>query len=159
MKRNIGFKQLSTCAGFVAFHILAGSLIGFFFPSGDWVNKLVKPDFYPPSMIFPIAWTFLYALMGVSLWLFWSSAKSGKGTGLFWYANQLSVNFLFSPLMFGLQSTLLGLINIIILLPLIGVTMLKFYRGSPKAAYLLIPYLLWVIFALALSFNLWILNP
>jgi len=159
MGRNIGLKQLGICALFMALHVLAGSLTGYFFPSGDWVEGLVKPAFYPPSMLFPIAWTGLYALMGMSLWLFWFSTDSNRKTGLLWYAGQLGVNLLFSPLTFGLQSTLLGLIDVLVLLPLICLTMMAFYRVSKKAAYLLIPYLSWVIFALALALSLWILNP
>ncbi len=159
MERIIHLKRLSICAGFMAFHTLAGALMGSLFPPGDWVKQLVKPAFYPPPIAFPIAWTFLYGLMGISLWLFWSSAESRKRKGLFWYASQLSVNFLFTPLMFGLQSTLLGLIDILILLPILHITILAFYRSSPKAAYLLIPYSLWVFYALALALSLWLLNP
>ena len=152
-------KSQSILVGLVALHILAGFLTGHFFPPGSWVEQLTKPSFYPPPLAFPVVWTILYALMGVSVWLFLCSEKQGKGQTLSIYASQLTVNLLFTPLMFGLRSTFLGFLDVLILLPLIIATIFFFYKFSPRAALLQIPYLAWVSFALILSFSLWRLNP
>lgn len=151
-------KRYGMLAVFIFIHIIAGSLVGSFFPPGPWVEQLVKPSFYPPAIAFPVVWTILYALMGVSLWLFWIADGSGKRQGYVWYSAQLAVNLLFTPLMFGLQSTLLGSLDTLVLLLLLGKTMTLFYRYSQTAAYLLLPYFLWTCFASVLAITLWVLN-
>lgn len=151
-------KRYGVLAVFIFIHIIAGSLIGSFFPPGAWVEQLVKPSFYPPAIAFPVVWTILYASMGFSLWFYWIADGSHKRHGYLWYTAQLVVNLLFTPLMFGLQSTLLGSLDTLILVGLLGKTVTYFYRYSQLAAYLLLPYLVWACFASILAISLWVLN-
>jgi tryptophan-rich sensory protein len=125
-----------------------------------WYTSLNKPFFSPPTWIFGPVWTILYFLMGVSFYLIlqkgWKK-KPVKSAGMFFIA-QLALNFLWSPIFFGLKSPLLGLITIVAMWILIITTMKKFYPLSKLAFYLLIPYLLWVSFATVLNAAILILN-
>ncbi len=158
MKNVYSFKSKALLISLVALHIFAGFLAGSFFPPGPWVEQLSKPSFYPPPLAFPVVWSLLYALMGGSVWLLLHSDKQGKGKALLLYTSQLAVNLLFTPLMFGLRNVFLGFLDVLILLPLLVVTIVVLYKFSPRASLLQIPYLLWVGFALILSFSLWRLN-
>lgn len=158
MKTQIKVRQYGVLVLFAVGHILAGSMTGWFFPPGVWVEQLIKPVFYPPAIAFPLVWTILYALMGVSLWLFQFSEGTGKQEGYAWYGAQLMANLLFTPLMFGLQSTLLGSLDALALLLLLSMTIRSFHHHSRGAAYLLVPYWLWTAFASVLALSLWRLN-
>lgn len=143
----------------VAIHISLGSLVGALFPPGAWLESLIKPGFYPPTWAFPVAWTFLYACMGASLWFVVRSRQGPKRLALWVYSSQLAVNLAYTPLCFGLESTLLGLLDVSLLLIILLATMIQFRKISLTAAALLVPYLLWVSFALVLSISIWELNP
>lgn len=125
-----------------------------------WYTTLNKPFFSPPNWIFGPVWTTLYALMGISLYLIWSQGvKDAKVKHAVWYfVAQLSLNFLWSLLFFGLQNPLLGLVDIIVLWIAILLTIRAFYPLSKTAAYLLLPYLAWVSFATLLNFSIVLLN-
>lgn len=151
--------SLYTLLALVAAHVFGGMLVGRFFPAGPWVEQLTKPGFYPPGWAFPVAWTILYAMMGTSLFVFLRVSGRGRGLPLGLYCSQLVVNYLFTPLCFGLQSTLLGFIDVALLWGLLVATILSFLHASKLAAVLLMPYLLWVSFALVLAYELWKLNP
>lgn len=118
-----------------------------------WYLTLRKPSWTPPPFIFPIAWTILYILMGVSAWLIWKTEApaSLKRVAYGAFGVQLFLNFIWSYLFFSLKSPLLGFFDIILLVTAISFTIACFYRIRPLSAYLLIPYLLWVFFALCLN--------
>ena len=126
-----------------------------------WYATLQKPSFSPPTWLFGPAWTILYALMGISLYLVWSNGTKNANakTAMKIFGIQLFLNFLWSFLFFGLKSPLYGLIEIILLWISIVVSILKFYKISKNAAYLLLPYILWVSFAMLLNFFVFVLNP
>lgn len=141
---------------------LAG-VIGSFFtiPSiGSWYSKLIKPSFSPPNWLFGPVWTILYLLMGVSAYLVWEKGikKKNVKNSLAVFGVQLALNILWSIFFFGLHSPLYGLITIALLWVAIAVTLLKFYKISKTAGLLLVPYILWVSFAMVLNFYLWMLN-
>lgn len=125
-----------------------------------WYANLNKPFFAPPNWIFGPVWTILYALMGISIYVIlkrgWKK-KVVKNASIFFIA-QLVLNFIWTPVFFGLRSPLLGLIVIVGMWILIVMTIRKFYPLSKLAAYLLIPYLLWVSFATLLNAAILILN-
>lgn len=125
-----------------------------------WYASLNKPFFAPPNWIFGPVWTLLYFLMGLSLYLVinkgWKKKVVKNATIVF--LAQLLANFLWSPIFFGLKSPFLGLINIVIMWILIVITIKKYYSISKLAAYLLIPYLLWVSFATILNAYILFLN-
>lgn len=116
-------------------------------------DGLVKPPFAPPGILFPIVWTILFVLMGIS-----SGMVYLHGGGLGVYAIQLAVNFLWSIIFFNAKAYLLAFIWLIVLWILIIVMITKFFKVSKIAAYLQIPYLLWVTFAGVLTFAIYYLN-
>lgn len=126
----------------------------------NWYTTLNKPFFAPPNWIFGPVWTTLYALTGIAIYLIWNHGKDKtkvtKAMQLF--LAQLVLNFLWTPLFFGLRSPSLGLIDIIAMWVCIVLTIKAFYELSKTAAYLLIPYLLWVTFATALNAAILFLN-
>lgn len=125
-----------------------------------WYITLNKPPFAPPSWIFGPVWTILYFMMGVSFYLIWKrdwKKKKIRSAGNYFLV-QLGLNFIWSPIFFGLKSPLLALLVILTLWALIVMTIRKFYSVSTWAAYLLIPYLLWVGFASLLNAAIFVLN-
>lgn len=126
-----------------------------------WFATLNKPSFSPPNWIFAPVWTILYLMMGTSAYFVWVKGLKNKKvkTALGYFLIQLFFNFLWSILFFGLHSALLALFDILLLWLAIAVTIIKFYKISKPASYLLIPYLLWVSFATILNFSIVILNP
>ena len=125
-----------------------------------WYASLNKPFFAPPNWVFGPAWTLLYFLMGVAFYLIWRQGwqqQKVRTAGWFFLA-QLGLNFLWSPVFFGLRSPLLGLVVIVALWGTIVLTMRKFYPLSRLAFYLLVPYLLWVSFATVLNVGVWMGN-
>ena len=141
---------------------LAG-IIGSFFTSSSistWYVGIAKPSFNPPNWVFAPVWTALFILMGVSLYFVWVKGFKAKGvkTGLLLFSIQLILNIFWSVFFFGLQNPLIAFIEIIVLWIAILLTILKFYKVSRTAAYLLIPYLLWVSFAAILNLAILVLN-
>ena len=123
--------------------------------------NLVKPSFNPPSWLFGPVWTLLYILMGISLFLVIMEGRKGRDVRipLVLFAIQLILNTLWSFAFFGLESPVSGLLVILLLLIFIVATMMAFYPVRKAAAWLLIPYLLWVSFATVLNYALYTLNP
>jgi benzodiazapine receptor len=146
----VGSIILCTLAGFI------GSLVTVTGP-GSWYDLLVKPSFNPPSWLFFPVWTTLYILMGISLFLVLMERNKGREVRipLLFFGIQLVLNVLF----FGFESPVAGLIGIIILWIFILATIISFFQLNRVAAYLLLPYILWVSFASFLNFAIYQLNP
>ena len=125
-----------------------------------WYAALLKPPFSPPNWLFGPVWLSLYFLMGVAFYLIWRQDfhKGKVKVAVIFFIAQLGLNFLWSVLFFGLHSPLLGLIDILGLLVLIILTLRSFYHVYKPAAYLLVPYLLWVSFATILNVAIVLLN-
>ncbi len=124
----------------------------------NWYQYLNKPSFSPPNYVFGPVWTTLYALMGTSLYIVWMSKNKTKDVALKFFYLQLFLNFIWTPIFFGLKNPGFGLIVIISMWISIVVTIVKFQKISKPASYLLYPYLLWVSFASVLNYYIWILN-
>lgn len=138
-------------------------IIGSVFTSSSvngWYQTLIRPDLAPPDWVFAPVWTTLFALMGISVFLIWEKSVSNKGArfALFVFACQLLLNLLWSMIFFGLQSPGWALLEIGILWIAITTTILLFHKISRLASLLLIPYILWVTFAVYLNYLFWILN-
>jgi translocator protein len=118
---------------------------------------LVKPAWAPPAGVFGPVWTVLYTLMGISAWLAWR-ARCSRGA-LVLFLVQLAVNALWSWLFFAWHRGALAAADVLLLLVLIAATMRAFWQSSRGAAGLLLPYLLWVAFASALTWSVWLANP
>lgn len=129
--------------------------------SMDLYNTIITPPLSPPSILFPVVWTVLYTLMGIGAAMIYNTptaTDSEKFSALFTYAISLIFNFLWSIIFFNMRSFLFAFIWLLILLFLIVRTIIKYYSINPTAAYLQIPYLLWVTFAGYLNFAIWYLN-
>jgi tryptophan-rich sensory protein len=126
-----------------------------------WYAALEKPFFTPPSWLFAPAWITLYVLMGIAAFLVWRLGLDDRRVraALMIFLIQLVLNTLWSVAFFGLQSPLYGFIVIILLWLAILLTIHSFTRISRLAAWLLVPYILWVSFASVLNISIWVLNP
>lgn len=141
---------------------LAGIIGSLFTASSvrDWYTTLVRPDFAPPSWVFAPVWTTLFALMGIAAFLVWKKGLDRKDVkiALGIFIGQLVLNTLWSILFFGMQNPGLAFVEIIILWLAILATIISFGKIRKVAAWLLIPYILWVSFASVLNFSFWQLN-
>ena len=126
----------------------------------DFYAGLVKPAWAPPGWLFGPVWTLLYVLMGVAAWLVWrKEGWSGARTALSLFLIQLFFNALWSWIFFSWHRGGFAFAEILVLLALIVATMLAFARVQPTSTLLLVPYLLWVAFATALTYSIWRANP
>ena len=141
--------------------IIIGGISSYATASGihDWYITIRKPSFNPPNYLFGPVWTFLYVLMGVSLFLIWSSSPGKKrSNALVIFAVQLTLNFLWSFLFFKFNLIGVALAEILMIWISILMMIIFFSRVDKFAAYLQIPYLLWVSFASTLNGAIWFLN-
>ncbi|MFK7851355.1 MAG: TspO/MBR family protein [Akkermansiaceae bacterium] len=148
-------QQTLILLGFIVLTFSASAL-GVFFLPGEWYQALDKPDWNPPSWIFGPVWTALYLMMAIAAWLVWK--RDGWKIPLSLYIIQLILNAAWSPIFFGAHELGWALVEILFLWVAIIATLLSFYRISRPAAWLLVPYLVWVSFAAFLNFTLWRLN-
>ncbi len=136
-----------------------GGLAGFLTRNAmEAYGALKQPALAPPPVLFPIVWTILYVLMGISAYLIFQSDAPGRKRALVVYGLQLFVNFLWPVLFFNGQWYLLSFLWLMLLWVLILVMIRQFYRISPPAAWLQLPYFLWVTFAAYLNCAIWLLN-
>jgi tryptophan-rich sensory protein len=138
-------------------------LIGAIFTTpaiSTWYATLKKPSFQPPNWLFAPAWTLLFLLMGIALYLIWNKGLpfAQVRTAVIFFAIQLALNILWSVLFFGAKLPLAGLIEIALLWVAILLTILRFWPLSRPAGILLLPYILWVSFATALNAAIVLLN-
>ena len=139
-----------------------GGLSAFFTRNSmDLYSTINTPPLSPPSILFPIVWTILFLLMGISAAMIYTDTNASqlsKKSALSTYALSLIVNFFWSIIFFNFRAFLFAFIWLLLLLFLIVRTIMKYYKINPTAAYLQIPYLVWVTFAGYLTFAIWLLN-
>ncbi|MGB0756993.1 MAG: TspO/MBR family protein [Patescibacteria group bacterium] len=124
-----------------------------------WYELLVRPILAPPNWVFGPVWTILYLLMGTASYLVWQQRKKPYARkALVLYGLQLGLNLVWSFAFFGLQSLLVGFIDIVLLLVVIGATIVMFDRVDKRAGWLLLPYIVWVGFATYLNLAFLLLN-
>lgn len=124
-----------------------------------WYPTLIKPLWTPPDWIFAPVWTCLYIMIAIAGALLYQAEYSDKrAVALMFYCGQLTLNLIWSFLFFALRSPALGLIDIILLSILICITIIKAWPVRRLASILLIPYLLWVLYATSLNAEIWWLN-
>ena len=123
---------------------------------------LIKPPLSPPAWLFPVVWSILYTLMGISSYMVYTSKKvgdkEGKSRTLTTYRYQLIVNFLWPVFFFNFQWYFLAFLWLVLLWILVAKMILEFGNISSLAAGLNIPYLLWLGFAAYLNLGIWLLN-
>ena len=127
----------------------------------SWYEGIAKSELTPANWVFPVVWNFLFFLMGLSAWLVWRAAGglNEAGLALSVFAAQLMLNFAWSVIFFGLHRTGFATFEIIVLNATIALTIWTFWAHSRLAALLLVPYLLWCLFATWLTAAVWTLNP
>lgn len=123
-------------------------------------DEIKMPPLSPPSILFPIVWSILFILMGISAAMIYNSDAAGykKNSALLTYGVSLFFNFFWSIIFFNFRWFLIAFFWLLILLFLIIRTIMKYYKIKPVAAYLQIPYALWVAFAGYLTIAIWYLN-
>ena len=143
----------------IAFSLAVGGLSGFLVRDDFSRYQVLRlPAFAPPGWVFPVVWTILYILMGISAYIISRSKNNMREPALFLYVVQLVVNFLWSPLFFGAGWYLFAFFWLLFLIYLVAAMVYDFYKIKPPAAYLQIPYLLWLVFAAYLNLGVWMLN-
>lgn len=126
----------------------------------DIFSSIVRPPLSPPSWVFPVVWSILYFLMGVSLYLVWNSdaSENERRRAFLLFIIQLFLNFIWSPIFFNKQWFLFAFVVLVFLWVVTLLMIISFYKISKPAGLLQIPYLLWLTFAGYLNFAIYLLN-
>ena len=146
---------------FIGLSEAAGLLSGLLSREGTALYSQMadKPPLSPPGWVFPVVWTVLYALMGISAAKIWAAPKSqARSRGLNLFISQLIVNFFWSPIFFNARAYGLAFFWLLFLWALVLLMILEFRKVDKSAAVLQLPYLLWLTFAAYLSWAVWQLN-
>lgn len=156
------FKKIKTYAISILIALAVGGLSAFFTRNSmNLYRDIITPPLSPPSILFPIVWTVLFILMGISaamIYLDKSASGAQKSSALATYILSLIVNFFWSLIFFNLRAFLFAFFWLLLLLYLVIRTIMKYYKINRVAAYLQIPYAIWVTFAGYLTFAIWYLN-
>lgn len=132
---------------------------GAIFKPGDWYETLRKPTWNPPKWAFPVIWTIHFTCIAVAGWIVWETAGLAAWPAFLLYGLQLALNAGWSAVFFGLRRMDLAAWEVIALWFAIAANVAAFAQISTTAALLMTPYLLFVIFAAALTWTVWRLNP
>lgn len=150
-KSSVNWKVLVVSFAIVYLVALVGSIFTTGAVKSPWYN-MIKPSITPPNYVFPIVWSILFFLIGLSLYFNWINAnKKQKSSIVLVYGINFLLNILWSILYFGMRNPLISFFDIIALLVSIIAMISVSYKTDKKAAYLLVPYLLWVGFATILN--------
>ncbi len=149
--------HIATLVGCLLVSLLPG-VFGSAFSPDAWYFALEKSSLTPPNWVFPVAWTSLYIMIGISLYAFLMYADGKRRPAVIVFAIQLVLNGAWSWLFFGRHEPALALVDIILLWLSIIALIYMFGRESKLAAGLLVPYVLWVSFATYLNFAIWSAN-
>lgn len=153
--------QLIRSAVIILFPLLVGGLAALITRNSMvYYQVLVKPPLAPPGFIFPIVWTILYLLMGISLWLVLRKGyqKPYVKDAVNYFLIQLALSFLWPIVFFNLQAPLFAFLILLCMWIFLGICIAKFYRISHVAGWLLVPAWLWTTFAGYLNLAVWLLN-
>ena len=137
--------------------VILGSIVGFIISGFIDYNSLIKPPFAPPSILFPIIWTILYVLMGLSYGILDSNNLVDYDINFIYYL-QLIFNLLWPIIFFVFEARLFAFIWIIILAILVIIMTVKFFRKNQISGILQIPYIVWTFFASYLNLSIYLLN-
>ncbi len=156
MIKNVNFKQLAISL-FISLGVglLAGILTA---DSFTVYEGLIKPPLSPPAWLFPVVWTILYILMGISAYMIYQSDNDFKYVALTIYGVQLIFNFFWSIIYFNIGNVLFAFVWLVMLWVLIVAMIISFAQINKTSALLQIPYLIWVTFAGYLNLALYVLN-
>ena len=136
--------------------LILGSLVGFVIKDFMDYSSLNQPPFAPPGIVFPIAWTVLYLLMGISYYFYRKTAKNSTLITLYYI--QLFLNLTWTFIFFVFKMHFLAIVWILVIILLVFYLIKQFWNIKKESAYLLIPYLLWLLFAMYLTIGIFLLN-
>lgn len=155
-KGNINFKRISNIK-YILVPLLVGGIVGFIISGFIDYDSLSKPAFAPPKLSFPIAWTIIYILMGISYGII-CEKNLNDSKSKFLYYFQLVVNALWSIIFFVFKLRFIALLWIILLDIFVILMTINFYKKHKIAGLLQIPYIIWILFATYLNWGFYILN-
>jgi translocator protein len=160
-RRLTAGQQVLGLVGWLLVSFAAAAIGGVASANADtFYEQLRRPAWAPPSWLFGPAWTVLYVLIGVAAWLAWRERRVAEARGAFaLFFVQHAANALWTWLFFAWRNAGLAFAEIVVLWGLILATLVAFWRIRPLAGALLVPYLLWVAYAAALTFAVWRMNP
>jgi len=138
--------------------VVTAAWMGSSFEAGEWYEAITKPAWTPPPWVFAAAWSVLYVLMALAMWLVWESGHGNRLGALIIWLVQLVFNVAWPWLFFGLHRSGFAMAELALLIGLVILCIKAFSSASGVAALLLVPYLLWLVFALALNFSIWTLS-
>lgn len=139
----------------------SAAIVGSLFTSSaieTWYTTLTRPSLAPPNWIFGPVWTLLYLLMGISFYLIWKNKSALKKLAIKLFLVQMVLNVAWSPLFFGAHQIRWALVLIIFLDIFVALTIWQFQKIDKRAAWLLCPYLAWILFASYLNYQFFLLN-
>jgi len=152
--KTINLRKILKAAVYIFAPLLLGFILnGLIDNSAEFYNSLIKPPLAPQAIVFPIAWSVLYILMGIASYI-----ARDSGAGMKVYVLQLIVNLIYSFLFFRFQLIGVSALWIAFLFVLVLINTILFWRYKKIAGILLIPYLLWLLFAFYLNFAIYLLN-
>lgn len=157
MAIQINWNKIKLYAISVIIPLALGGAAGLLISGSMDYETLNQPPLSPPSWLFPVVWTTLYILMGVSQGILKSNFQDDKNTDMIYYS-QLVVNLLWPIAFFVFKWRLFAFFWILLLDALVALMVLRFYRKNNVAGYLQIPYLAWVVFASYLNLGVYLLN-
>ena len=150
--------RYASMAVFLALVVLAAAA-GSMFEAGEWYHEILKkPSWTPRAWLFGPLWAVLYLMMALAAWKVWLTGHYARVGALIWWAMQLALNATWSWLFFGLERPGWAWLEMSILIAVVVLCIRAFRLLSKPAAYLMVPYLLWLIFAWALNLAIWTLN-
>lgn len=149
--------KFKTYAKAILIPIIVGGAVGLIISKFIDYNSLSKPPLSPPSILFPIMWSILYVLMGISYGILDSNSLVDSNINLIYYM-QLFVNALWSIFFFVFKWRFFSFLWILLLLALVAIMIVRFYRKNKVAGLLQVPYFIWVLFASYLNLGVYLLN-
>lgn len=161
MFKAINVKKFMKFIVSVAIPLVVGGLSAWFTGDIEGVyNSMMQPSFAPPAIVFPIVWGILYTLMGISLFLVTKDGldKPGVRDAVFYFAISLILNFFWTPIFFRWKLILFALVWLAAMIIFAVITAYKFYGINKWAGILMVPYILWLLFAFALNIGYYVLN-
>ncbi|GAB5448994.1 tryptophan-rich sensory protein TspO [Gymnodinialimonas sp.] len=135
----------------------AAATTGAMFSPGPWYRDLSKPSWTPPDWVFPITWTVLYIASAVAATRV--ALLDGNAHAMGWWAFQIALNTLWTPVFFGMERIKAGALVLVFLWISVAGSMWTFFQHDTLAGFLMVPYLVWVTIAGALNFSVWSRNP
>lgn len=125
---------------------------------GVYYDSIIKPDFSPPGIVFAVVWPILYALMGIAAYLVYEKKTVHSQNAVKWYAASLAANFLWPVFFFRFHLLGFSAIWLILLIFLVLNTIMKFAVMKKLSGVLMLPYILWLLYAFYLNYSIWLLN-